>query len=365
MKVTIVGAGNAGLAHAAMMREAGNEVTLLKTTNLMYQDTFDKLKRVGEIKYIKDGKEGATKGITATRDIKEAISGAEIIFIMTQSVAHEALSHMICPYLKDRQIVVVSPGYCGSFYFSRQCLNRNILFAEGESQPFDARIVGTNKVHICSENVRNPIGVFPSRETEYVLDQLLQVLPKFTARHNILESALHNPNLIVHTIGTIMSVSRIEYSGGDFWMYREAFTPSIWNLVNDLDAEKIAILEYFDLPAQRFSDSFHYRNYENLEADPMEAFHHYAKFGSPKGPYDAQTRYITEDVPMGLCFMSSIGRKIGVNTPVCDSLIKIASSIHQRDYYTVGRTLGNLGLSSYTKEELKQILENGWSSVRG
>ncbi len=364
MKVTIVGAGNAGLAHAAMMAETGNEVTLLKTTNLMHLDTFDQLKRVKEIEYIKNGKEGIASEIIATRDIKEAISGAEIVFIMTQSIAHESLSHMVCPYLKDGQIVVISPGYCGSFYFSKKCRDKDILFAEGESQPFDARIIGTNKVHICSENVRNPIGVFPSCKTKYVLDRLLHVLPRITARHNVLESALHNPNLIVHTIGTIMSVSRIEYSGGDFWMYREAFTPSIWNLVNDLDAEKIAILKYFDLPPQSFSDSFHYRNYENLDADPMEAFQHYAKFGSPKGPYDAQTRYITEDVPMGLCFMSSIGKKIGVNTPVCDSLIKIASSIHQRDYYAIGRTLDNLGLANYTRGELKQILENGWGSVR-
>ena len=92
----------------------------------------------------------------------------------------------------------------------------------------------------------------------------------------------------------------------------------------------------------------------------MEALRHYAQYGSPKGPVDAQTRYITEDVPMGLCFMSSIGRKANIPTPVCDALIAIASSMHQKDYCAEGRTLGQLGIDHYSVSELKNILKNGF-----
>ena len=92
----------------------------------------------------------------------------------------------------------------------------------------------------------------------------------------------------------------------------------------------------------------------------MEAFRRYAEFGSPKGPGDAQTRYITEDVPMGLCFMSSIGKKAEIPTPVCDALIAIASSMHQKDYYANGRTLDRLGIGQYSISELKNLLEKGY-----
>lgn len=40
MKITVVGAGNAGYSHSAMFSERGHEVTLLKTTHLMYDERF-------------------------------------------------------------------------------------------------------------------------------------------------------------------------------------------------------------------------------------------------------------------------------------------------------------------------------------
>lgn len=360
MKITIIGAGNAGLTHAAMIAKRGHAVTIVKTTRLMYEDSFDALRRTKQIEYEIGGEKGTATIEEATRDLPAAVAQADIIFILTQSVAHETLSELVAPHLRNGQILLVSPGYAGSFYFSTKCKGKGVVFAEGESIPFDSRIVAPGKVDICFQNIRNPIGVFPSVKTEETLTRLKEMLPRFTARQDVLESAFHNPNLVVHTVGAIMSVGRIEHSKGDFWMYREAFTPTIWKLLEDLDSEKKAILEHFELPTQSFVESFHRRTYEDLSADPMKAFRHYAQFGSPKGPSDAQTRYITEDVPMGLCFMSSIGRKANIRTPVCDALIAIASSMHQKDYYANGRTLDQLGIGHYSVSELKHILKNGF-----
>ena len=360
MKITIVGAGNAGYSHAAMYSERGHNVKLLKTSHLMYEESFEWVREHKQIRYIKEGVKGTATLDQVTRNTEEAIADAKVVFVMTQSVAHKNLSELITPHLKDGQIVVVSPGYCGSFYFSTKCKEKNVLFAEGESLPFDARITGCGVIDICNENVRNPLGFFPSISTSEGMKVMKKVLPSFTDRHNILESAFHNPNLIVHTVGAIMSVGRIEYSNGEFWMYREAFTPTIWKLVNKLDHEKCDILDYFELPRQSFADSFQFRTYEDLKKDSMVAFEHYAMHGSPKGPSDAKTRYITEDVPMGLCFMSSIGRKVGIETPVCDSLIEIASAMHDVDYLKMGRTLKDLGIDKYTKTELLGLLKNGF-----
>lgn len=343
-----------------MIAKRGHLVTVVKTTRLMHEDSFDVLSRTKQIEYEKGDDKGVVGIEEATRDLPNAVSQADVIFVLTQSVAHENLSELISPHLRKGQILLVSPGYAGSFYFSTKCKGKGVMFAEGESLPFDSRIIAPGKVNICFENVRNPIGIFPSVKTEETLTRLKDILPRFTARQDVLESAFHNPNLIVHTVGAIMSVSRIEYSQGEFWMYREAFTPTIWKLIEDLDSEKKAILEYFELPMQSFAESFQYRTYDDLSADPMEAFRHYAQFGSPKGPSDAQTRYITEDVPMGLCFMSSIGKKANIPTPICDALITITSSMHQKDYYAKGRTLGHLGIGHYSVDELKSILKEGF-----
>lgn len=363
MKITIIGAGNAGLAHAAMITKRGHLVTIVKTTGLMHEDSFDVVSRTRQIEYQMGDDKGVVGIEEATRDLPLAISKADVIILLTQSVAHENLSELISPHLRRGQILLVSPGYAGSFYFSTKCQGKGIIFAESESLPFDARIIAPGKVNICFENIRNPVGVFPSIKTEETLRRLNNILPGYTARQNVLESAFHNPNLIVHTVGAIMSVGRIEYSQGEFWMYREAFTPTIWRLVEDLDSEKTAILGYFKLPMQGFMESFQYRTCDDMSADPMGVFYRYAQFGSPKGPSDAQTRYITEDVPMGLCFMSSIGKKANIPTPVCDALIAIASSMHKKDYYAEGRTLEKLGIGHYSVGELKGILKGGFPFV--
>jgi opine dehydrogenase len=360
LKITIVGAGNAGHSHAAMIAKRGHAVTVVKTTRLMHEDSFDTLRRTKRVEYEMGGDKGVVEIEEATRDLPKAVSQADVILVVTQSVAHAQLAECLSPHLRAGQVLVVSPGYAGSFFFSKRCAGRGVVIAEGESLPFDSRIVAPGKVNICFENVRNPIGVFPSKKTEETLTRLRQILPRYTARRNVLESAFHNPNLIVHTVGAIMSVGRIEHSQGEFWMYREAFTPTIWNMVEDLDSEKMAVLDYFGLPAQSFAQSFQFRTYEDLEADPMECFRHYAQFGSPKGPTDARTRYITEDVPMGLCFLSSVGRKARVPTPVCDALIAIASSMHQTDYAAQGRTLDQLGIGGYSVDQLRRVLEDGF-----
>ncbi len=360
MKVTIVGAGNAGLSHAAMIAKRGHLVTIVKTTRLMHDDSFDMLSKNKRIEYEKGSDKGVVTIEKATRDISDAISQADVIFVLTQSVAHKNISGLISPHLRRGQILIVSPGYAGSFYFSTKCKGRGVVFVEGESLPFDARIIAPGKINICFENIRNPIGVFPSDKTEQTLQRLQEIIPRFTARQNVLESAFLNPNLIIHTVGAIMSVARIEHSKGEFWMYREAFTPTILKLVNDLDSEKNSILAYFELPTQNFAESFQFRTHEDLSEDPADAFFHYAQYGSPKGPVDTQTRYITEDVPMGLCFLSSIGKKAKIPTPVCDALITIASSMHQKDYFKDGRTLSQLGIDHYSAEELKNILKTGF-----
>ena len=66
----------------------------------------------------------------------------------------------------------------------------------------------------------------------------------FVYLKSVAEAALHNPNMIVHTVGAVMTIPRIEATHGDYCMYHEAFTPSVWNLLEALDGEKMRVLEH-------------------------------------------------------------------------------------------------------------------------
>lgn len=357
--VTVVGAGNGGCTIAADLSLKGHEVRLLKGPTAMYKENFELIKKQGGI-YISRGSKTEFASVDLiTTDFEQAMDRAEIVCVVPQTVAHESLAPRLAPLFKPGMIVLVDPGYGGSLIFSNHTSAQNVIFAEGTSLPLDCRIIEDGKVCVLYENVRNPLGFFPAKDSDRGLSILMDLYSNFTKANNVLETALHNPNLIVHTTGAIMNVARIEYSKGEFWMYKEGFTPSIWNILHRLDAEKMAILSRLGLKPIPYLDMAKFRNSEDLTVGSREVFDSYSKEGSPKGPESAKTRYITEDVPMGLGLMHSLGEKVEVKTPICDALITIASIINQTDYWQQARTLKTLGLNGLTIDKINRYLETG------
>ena len=140
----------------------------------------------------------------------------------------------------------------------------------------------------------------------------------------------------------IMSVSRIEYSGKSFCMYKEAFSDSVWNLISALDIEKNSIIEAFGGEALNYLDAAKWRNEEDLTTDSLTVFRSYAQ-DAPIGPSSLDTRYIYEDIPMGLCLLENLGKLKNIDTPIATSLINIANSLKQTDYRQI----------AYKMEEVK------------
>lgn len=62
---------------------------------------------------------------------------------------------------------------------------------------------------------------------------------------------------------------------------------------------------------------------------------------------------------MGLSFIVSVGRWARFPTPVAEGLLNVASAITGRDLYTEGRTLEQLSLAGYSREQMKAMLKNG------
>ena len=78
------------------------------------------------------------------------------------------------------------------------------------------------------------------------------------------------------------------------------------------------------------------------------------------GPFDLENRYITEDVPVGCYFMSQLGRKYGVPTPIIDSMILLASTMLKRDLAKESKyTLDYLDIGHMTHEQLHKYLREG------
>lgn len=357
MRVAIIGSGNAGCAHAFKLSEKGHQVSLIKTSDTLHQDNYDEILKNGGIWGIdnsNNGRKSFQKIHLITRDIKEGLENADVVLVMTQSLQHKEIAEKTAPYIDSKtRMILVIPGNLGSLYFYRRLKNKDIILAEGESTPFDARIVSPGVVNILFKNVRNALAFLPvSKKQEGIkMAEGLVDTYKYT-RNNIVESALHNPNLIVHAIGVIMSASRIEMMNGEFWMYREAFSPSIWNLIEEVDNEKNRVIEIFKGEKISYLDACKFRNEIDLDKDAYQVFNDYAATGGPKGPASLQTRYLYEDVQNGLCLLNMLGEICDVPTPITNALITIASSLVKYDFSAKARKPSDFGIENFLKEDL-------------
>jgi opine dehydrogenase len=347
MRIAILGAGNAGCAVAADLSLKGHEVTLIKTSDAMHNENFQYLKdNNGEIRIFENQEMKFTNIEKVTKDLSE-LSKSEIVIIYIQTNYHEDLIKRIVPYIKDNQIIVINPGYLSTAYMLKYCKDFDITIVEAQSSFIDCRIAEPGLIKVGFRNVRNPLGIYPSKNITKAKEKLNKLGFPFTYLSSVVEAALHNPNLIVHTVGATMSIPRIEKTKGDYCMYHEVFTPSVWNILEKLDNEKMAVLDALGFERIPYVEACKFRNSLDDNRDAKEVFFWYAAMPTrAKGPLVVDSRYITEDVPQGLVLLESLAKQFNIPTPICTALIDISSAALKRDFRQEGRTPERLGINN-------------------
>ena len=353
MKIAMLGAGNAGCAVSTDLTLHGHEVTLIKTSHSMHDDNFNfLLENNGKMTLNEFGELKTAHIHKLSRDVAD-IRDAEVVIIYIQTKYHEGLIERIAPYLQDDQILLINPGYFSTAYVLKHCEDKNIIIAEAESSFIDGRIMEPGLFRVGFRNVRNPIGIYPASRKEEAIAKLDQLGERFVYLNSVVEAALHNPNLIVHTVGSIMSIPRIEKAKNEFCLYHEAYTrdnPATWRVVEALDAEKMNVLEALGFPRLSYVEACKYRNSLDESIDAREVFLNYAEMPTrAKGPVVVESRYISEDVPQGLVMLEALAKSLNIPTPICTGLIEIASVALGRDLREEGRTPEKLGLENIQK----------------
>lgn len=344
MKIAILGAGNSGCALAADYSFRGHEVTLIKTSNALHDDNFMFLtQNGGEMTMEEFGEVRRSKIARVSRNVAD-IGGAELVIVCVQTIYHEELIRTAAPWLEDGQILLFNPGYLSTAYVLKLCGDKKITVVEAESAFVDGRIVSPGRFRAGFRNVRNPLGVYPASRLDETREKLAALGTPFTYLQSVAEAALHNPNMIVHTVGAIMSIPRIEKTNGEYCMYHEVFTPSVWSILEALDREKMAVLQHLGFEPVPYVEACKFRNSLDEGEDAKKVFFDYAAMPTrAKGPTTVDSRYITEDVSQGLVMLESMAAVLDIKTPVATALIEIASAALGRDLRCQGRSLERLG----------------------
>lgn len=351
MKIAILGVGNVGCATACDLASRGHDVTLIKTSTSRNDENYCFIKAHNNQIILNDldGKVVSAQISNLTRDIS-CVSNSELILVMTQTTYHESIIKRIVPYLHKNQIILFNPGYFATAYMLKYKAPNGVIIAEAESSFIDCRLQEYGRINVSFRNVRNPIGVYPTSKVQIVQSVFEKLGFPFSYLSSVIEAALHNPNLIVHTVGAIMSIPRVEKTQGDYYMYHEVFTPSVWKLLEKLDEEKMNVLSALGFERIPYVEACKFRNSLDDSKDAKEVFFEYANDpNSVKGPTSVDARYITEDVPQGLVLLETLGDHLGVMTTISTSLINIASAALGYDLRLNGRTINNLGMENINR----------------
>ena len=354
-KICIIGAGNGGSAIAGDMTLAGHKCRLFEFEE--YEKNIKPVIEQGGIKVTGIARTGFANVELATLDMALAVKGAEVIMVTTQALAHERVARELAEHLVDGQTIVLWPGSGGTLavrhVWDEVGMDKRVLLGEGVTFPYCCRCLegpGTVNIH----RVDGPNMLFaalPASDTAEAIKALEGTYAEVVKpARSILEPALYNVNIIVHPVGAILNMGRIEYSKGEFYMYKEGITSSVKKVIYKMDAERRALFQKFGYKPYTYDEVF--KDCFNMTVAE------FAKTSS-KGPFSMQDRYVTEDIPMGATLTVSLARKVGVATPTYDSMIHLASTVNEKDFYSEGRTLDNLGLSNLTVEQIEEYLQTG------
>jgi len=362
--VAVLGAGNAGCCMAADLALQGYKINLYQSPR--FEEDFRLIRDTKKIEISGSGKDGVARLEKATHDMKEALEGVELVNLTVPAFAQDYFFRELIPLLTDGHIVVLWAGNFGTLRLKKLLgeakTSARPLIAEVNTMPYGTRIKAPGKVELPVIAPSFTVSALPAEKTGSVMNVLKEIYPAVREGSNVLSVAMSNPNPVIHPAGVLLNTGRIEYSGGDFGLYREGITPSVAKVIKDIYSEVVSLAGELGFQVIQYEE----RDFNTTTSVMGVAFQAERDTAGViarnfPGPHSLDDRYVTEDIPYGLVPMSLMAKAYGIETPLIDAVISIGSAVCGKNYMETGRTLDTLGISSMDKGSLVEYVSTGKS----
>lgn len=360
-RYTVIGAGHGGKAMAAHLALCEYPVTLYNRTAAHIEMIR---KRMGiELQSQDGGPSGFGRLVRVTSDMQEAIAEADVIMVVVPSSAHAEIARQAAPHLRDGQIFVLHPGRTlGAIEFDKVLRDNgcgaDVTVAEAETFIYASRSEGPAQARIFRIKHTVPLAALPALRTAYVLDKINPAYPQFVDGVNVLCTSLNNMGAIFHPALSLLNAGRIESTSGAFQFYMEGVTESVAEVLEVLDRERVTVAAALGIRANTGLEWLKIA-YNATGRNLHRAIHNQHGYKGIMAPVTLDHRYITEDVPMSLVPLSSLGRRYGVSVRGMDAIIRLACIIHHTDYVSRGRTTKRMGIDRLSVTELTRFVKEG------
>jgi len=358
MRVAVLGAGNGGLASAFDFAQHGHEVSLFAHTE--FGTNLGPIEQAGGITATGD-LEGFAPIRYAGNDAGEAMAGAELVVIVGPAYSTEALAADAAPHLADGMAVLVNPGSCGGAIAFKHTAglaldDERIIVGETHTLPYAVRVTDLGAINVFLKLKTDVfLAALPRAGTDRLYDLVKDVWPAVEKAESVMQTTLQNGNPVIHPAVTLLNTGLLERTGGGFLFYEEGVTEGVGRLIEAVDTERLAIAAA--LGATVFSEpEMGVRQGYMLEHNYSTGYSTAPGFLGIQAQSQLDHRYLTEDVGYSLIFLTDLAARLGVPTPVMDSVVTIASVVLGRDFRAEGtRTLRTLGLDGLSPEQLAAL----------
>lgn len=365
MNVTVIGAGNSGLAMAAHLSSDGNKVAL-------WNRTKSNIKKLIETRTIRC--EGVIKGDIkidlVTDDMKQAIENSDIILITTPANSHKELAAQIAKILKKETLIVLNPGRTfGAFEFQKvfSSNNKDIkpTIAETQTIIYTCRKTDEDCVNIIAFKSNVLISTFKSDENKKIIQRLPKCLQQyFIPAKSIIETSLGNIGMILHCAPLILNSGWTECKNSTYKYYYDGITLSIVGIIEKIDEERVLVSEALGYKVESTKEWLK-RTYHVTGNNIYECIQNNEAYKTIDAPNSLMHRYILEDVPCGLVPLESTGKELGIPMIYTTMIIDLASGLLNINF----RREGRLSYSKYIENEIKlpqdiiRLMETNQSST--
>ncbi len=351
----VLGAGHGGLAMAGHLALMGHTVSLY---NRSQERIWGVITRGGIQIESECGPEGFGKLKLATTDMRQAVEDADVLMVVVPATAHRSIAEAVAPHLRDGHIVVLNPGRTFGALEFKQVLTahgvtKDVIVAEAQTFLYASRAIGPGQARIFGIKNSIPVASVRAHMIPSVLRKLRTAFPQFVAGDNIFKTSLDNIGAVFHPTLCVLNAGWIE-AENEFEFYSQGATPSVSQVLEAVDQERVLVAETLGIRALT-ARQWLFMAYHSVGATLYEAIRANPGYRGILAPNRLRMRYITEDVPTSLVPIASVGRKFKVDTPAIDSIIRLASTLNQTDYWACGRTVESLGIHNMTLRELRLL----------
>lgn len=363
LKVAVFGAGHGGLATAGHIALKGHSVRLFS----FYGRELAPVAEQGGIKL-----EGDVKGFATlekvTSSVDEAVAGADLVLVNMPALAHKNVASLLAGCLEDGQTVLLTPGRTGGALevyqtFRRFQLKKKVTLAECQTFLYATESRGPAHVEVMKVKNRIRAAALPATDTDGFMALMGQIYPEYAAATNVLETSINNVGAVVHPAPMLLNSGLLERAakGEDLRYYRDIITKFVCdNVMEKIDEEKSNVARAFGVPV--LDARGWYKECYGVEGNSLyevlQSNEYYLGFSAPK--HVLGYHHVLDEVPNSLVPISSLGSVVGVETPMTDALVGLASAALAHDFWAEGRTIDRLGFDECaTAADILEFVDAG------